>query len=279
MNSRVVLSLIAVSLMIISIPLMSDATSADESSATVEGYLKINGVITSNDSVVVTIYYPLSGSSEFGKKSVTGINSEGLFSISGIPDETNASDCLISFALNGYSMSSLPSQVESNYEQRDNNICYHLSSSIGQFHKGITYTLGDNDLHSFSMYSSYGSVKGRVVMDTTAVAGLNGASVVIKNSHDVTVASTVTTNGGYFEIEKCPTGNYEIIVSMNGYVTVNGTVTVNQAETTLLEDARMVKDRGPLNMDLNHILMVLAAIITVAIVAFTAYHTVRSKKK
>ena len=129
------------------------------------------------------------------------------------------------------------------------------------------------------MYSSYGSVKGRVVADTTAVAGLNGASVVIKNSLDATVASTVTSDGGYFEIEKCPTGNYEITISMNGYVTVNGTVTVNQAETTLLEDARMVKDHGPLNMDLNHILMVLAAIITVAIVAFTAYCMVRSKRK
>lgn len=279
MNSRVVLSLIAVSLMIVSIPLITDVTSADESSATVEGHLKINGVITSNDSVVVTIYYPLSGSSEFGKKSSMGTDSAGMFSVSGIPDGTYASDCLISFALNGYSISSLPSQVDSNSEYRDNNICYHLSSSIGQFKKGVTYTLGDSDLHSFSMFSSYGAVKGRVVADTAAVAGLNGASVVIKNTRDTTIASTVTSDGGYFEIDKCPTGNYEISVSMNGYVTFNGTVTVNQAETTLLEDTRMAKDHGPLNMDLNHILMVLAAVITIAIVAFTAYYMVRSKRK
>ncbi len=278
MNSKILLSLFAAALVVISIPLI-DTVSADDSSATVEGYLKINGVLSSNDSVVITVYYPLSGSSEFGRKSTTGIDSEGHFAVSGIPGGTNSGDCLISFSLNGYSMCNLPSQVESNYEYKDNRICYHLSSSIGQLKEKVTYTLGDSDLHSFAMFSSFGSVSGRVVADTSAVAGLNGASVVIKNARGSVIASAATSDGGYFQIDKCPTGEYKISVSMNGYVTVNGTVTVNQAETTLLEDARMVKDRGPLNMDLNHILMVLAAIITVAIVAFTAYHTVRSKKK
>lgn len=274
--SKIALALTVV--VLIAAPLFYESSSGDSQSASIEGYVKINGVLTNNDSIRIVIHYPIASSSEYATKSTTGLDSFGHFKIDGIPSGTVASSCLISFILNGYSVSNLPSQIQSTTEVMGGQLCYYLSPSIGTLVANTAYTLGDNDLYSIAMTSSYGSVTGRVVTNTTVPVGLNSASIVIETQSGSTVATTTTSNGGYFEIERCSTGTYVITVKMNGYETYTSGITIEQGNTTGLGEIRMTNNNGLFGMDLGHVLMILAAVITASIIIVTTYHIIRSRR-
>ncbi len=243
-------------------------------------YVKVNGVLAYNDSIEITVHYPLAPlASEYMKKSVIGLDDSGHFRIDGITSGVSASSCHISFTLNGYSISNLPSQIQSTSEVIDGKLYYRLSPSLGTLIGDTTYTLGDNDLYSISMFRSYGSVNGRIVTDTTTPVGLNGASISIETKGGATIATAKTSDGGYFNIDKCSTGSYVIIVKMNGYKTYSSDIVIEQTKSTNLGEIRMSSDNGLFGMDFNHVLMSLAAIITIAIVLFTTVYMIHSKRK
>lgn len=275
------IALVMVAVAIVIVPMFDEPSSGGDSfSASIEGYVKVNGVLAYNDSIEITIHYPLTApASEYTKKSVIGLDDSGHFRIDGIPRDTYASSCLISFTLNGYSISNLPSQIQSTSEVIGGQVCYRLSSTIGKLDGNTTYTLGDNDLYSISMFRSYGSVNGRIVTDTTTPVGLNSASVSIETKGGATVATARTSDGGYFNIDKCSTGSYVIIVKMNGYKTYSSDIVIEQTKSTDLGEIRMSSDNGLFGMDFNHVLMSLAAIITIAIVLFTTVYMIHSKRK
>lgn len=275
-TSKIVLALVVVAL--IATPILCESSSGNNQSAAIEGYIKINGVLSNNDSIEIVIHHPIATSSEYATKSTTGLDSLGHFRIDGIPSGTQASSCLISFILNGYSVSGLPSQIQSTTEIMDGQLCYYLSPSVGTLNANTTYTLGDDDLYSISMTSSYGSVIGRVVTDTTAPVGLNSASVTIETENGSTVATAKTSDGGYFDIERCSTGTYVIVVKMNGYDTYTQSITVEQGGTTSLGEVRLTANSGLFGMDLGHVLMILAAVITASIILVATYHIIRSRR-
>ena len=228
----------------------------------------------------ITVHDPLAPlASEYTKKSVIGLDDSGHFRIDGITSGVSASSCHISFTLNGYSISNLPSQIQSTSEVIDGKLYYRLSPSLGTLIGDTTYTLGDNDLYSISMFRSYGSVNGRIVTDTTTPVGLNSASISIETKGGATIATAKTSDGGYFNIDKCSTGSYVIIVKMNGYKTYSSDIVIEQTKSTNLGEIRMSSDNGLFGMDFNHVLMSLAAIITIAIVLFTTVYMIHSKRK
>ena len=274
--SKIALALAAI--VLIAAPLFCDSSSGDSQSASIEGYVKINGVLSNNDSIKIVVHYPIASSSEYTMKSTVGLDSSGHFKIDDIPSGTVASSCLISFILNGYSVSGLPSQIQSTTEIMDGQLCYYLSPSIGTLMANTTHVLGDSNLYPISMTSSYGSVTGRVVTETAATVGLNNASVTIETEDGNTIATAKTSGGGYFEIERCSTGDYVIVVRMNGYETYTDDISIGQGSTTELGEIRITDSGGLFGMDLGHILMVLAAIITTSIILVSMYHIIRSRR-
>ena len=274
------IALVMVAVAIVIAPVFDEPSSGDCFSASIEGYVKVNGVLAYNDSIEITVHYPLAPlASEYTKKSVIGLDDSGHFRIDGITSGVSASSCHISFTLNGYSISNLPSQIQSTSEVIDGKLYYRLSPSLGTLIGDTTYTLGDTDLYSRSMFRSYGSVNGRIVTDTTTPVGLNSASISIETKGGATIATAKTSDGGYFNIDKCSTGSYVIIVKMNGYKTYSSDIVIEQTKSTNLGEIRMSSDNGLFGMDFNHVLMSLAAIITIAIVLFTTVYMIHSKRK
>ena len=104
------IALVMVAVAIVIVPMFDELSSGGDSfSASIEGYVKVNGVLAYNDSIEITIHYPLTAPAseytKYTKKSVIGLDDSGHFRIDGIPRDTYASSCLISFTLNGYSIS------------------------------------------------------------------------------------------------------------------------------------------------------------------------------
>ena len=53
------IALVMVAVAIVIAPVFDEPSSGDSFSASIEGYVKVNGVLAYNDSIEITVHYPL----------------------------------------------------------------------------------------------------------------------------------------------------------------------------------------------------------------------------
>ena len=257
------------------VPMAADGSSADDNTATIDGYIKIDNVFQKNDDLTITIYYPRDSTGTiYDSISVQGLNSLGYFKIQNVP-YVQITRCYISFVINAYSIGSLNQYIdtEPNYNIAPGIACYRFTDQFmdSMFYPGKTYTVSVNDsLLAISMVRTYGDVSGRVMNDYDNPVGLNGASVIVSEDADGKniVKTTTTHNGGHFTLTDCPTGTYYLIVNMNSYASQTHMITVSQGTTTEVPNIHLAETGKWFGLDIPHALLIIAGAIAAFLLLF-----------
>lgn len=256
------------------VPMIADSSSADDDTATIDGYIKIDNVFQKNTDLTITFYYPKdSTGADYSSISVRGLNTAGYFKLQNVP-YVQITRCYISFVINAYSIGNLNEYLETkpNYNIAPGIACYKFKEqSDSMFYPGKTYTVSVNDsLLAISMVRTYGDISGRVMNDYDNPIGLNGASIIIsEDAEGKNVVKTGTThNGGHFSLTDCPTGTYYLTANMNGYSSQTHKVTISQGTTTEVPYIHLTQDSQWFGMDIPHALLVIAGGIAAFLLIF-----------
>ncbi len=260
----------------IQIAFVSDA--ADDETATVDGYIKINGTFSENKDIIITFYDSADDLQPIQKR---GINENGYFSLN-VPGGIKSADCMISFSLNGHSVENLPKTITDDSIEYKGEIFYRMSNEFagGTIEAGHVYSLCERDLHSISIISTYGVVTGKVIADTVTPVGLNDVNVLVMDG-DKIITSTITSNGGKFTIGMCPTGTYTIKFTTNGYGDVSETIIIEQGKTVNVPDVVMIKTADINGLSFVQIAMIVGFAIAMLalLLSIIGFITLRSGKR
>lgn len=211
---------------VIAMSLIPTASADKSDSAVIDGFIMINGTFSENKDITITFY-----TENVNYVRVVGIDKEGHFSIE-VPGNIKSDKCLISFKLNGCSVSSLPSTITEDSVKTGDEVCYRLSKDFagGTISAGQSYTLCGKGLHSITMNSTFGTVKGIVMTNSEKPVGINDVKVTLMDGDTVKMVVT-TSKGGRFSMDNCPTGTYTIKFSASGYSDVSETIIVENGVT------------------------------------------------
>lgn len=279
-----ILVLLAVSVLAFcALPSLACDVSADDSGATVTGYVEFIGEGANIHELVVTLYYP--EGTGYSTRSCVGINDNGLFTINNVPDAV-ISQCYVSLVVNAFTVFIMSSSFDGipDYTISSGVPCYKLSTEkYGDEHfvAGSTYTissLDDDATNKILMRESFGSLTGKVLTDSATPIALNGATASVKDSFDGSLVAKGSTNGtGQFTISKCPTGTYTLLIEMSGYTSYEMPVTIGNGTVTDVKEINLTPSGGYYGIDIQHIMAIIGGCIAVFLILAGLYFYNRAR--
>jgi len=277
MMKKGLVAVIAVAIMILAlVPFVDEgsdgANQPDTNGFTIMGYIKEGAALyTNEEATVVLTVVTSSGERTYYDRGI----SDGYFTIENVP---LGSSYYISFSCEGYNIVHT-SACLSPYATPTltTNYAYEIISWPEPDGDVYQITSSAKGTDCIGVYSTYGIITGTV---TEGSYKISGARVDILGKDTDNIINTAFTKNGSFTITNCPTGTYDVKVTMEGYETYETEITVLADPVVNTIDIQMVSTSsgGILGIDLPHFLMIAGGAIAGILIIASVIYRIRMKK-
>ena len=270
-------AVIAVAIMILALVPFVDggsdgASPPDTNGFTITGYIKEGAALyTNEEATVVLTVITSSGERTYYDRGI----SDGYFIIEDIP---LGSSYYISFSCEGYNIVHTSACLDPYATSTlTTDYAYEIISwpePVGYVYQ-ITSSADGTDC--IGVYSTYGNITGTV---TEGSYRISGARVDILGKDTDNIINTAFTKNGTFTITNCPTGTYDVKVTMEGYETYETEITVlaDPVINTIYIQMISTSSGGILGIDLPHFLMIVGGVVAGILVIVSVVYRVRMRK-
>lgn len=270
-------AIVAIAIMIlVFVPFVDEgsdgANQPDTNGFTVTGYIKEGAALyTNEEATVVLTVITSSGERTYYDRGI----SDGYFIIENIP---LGSSYYISFSCEGYNIVHTSgcldpyatSTLTTNYAYE----VINWPEPIGNVYQITSFANGTDCI---GVYSTYGKISGTVAEGSYKISG---ARVDILEKDTDKIINTAFTKNGSFTITNCPTGTYDVKVTMEGYENYKTEITVlaEPEINTLNIQLEITSSGGILGIDLPHFLMIVGGAVAGILIIASVIYRIRMKK-
>ncbi|MFA6804053.1 MAG: carboxypeptidase-like regulatory domain-containing protein [Candidatus Methanomethylophilaceae archaeon] len=270
-------AVIAVAIMILALVPFVDggsdgANAPDTGGFTIKGYVKEGGALFNNDDAYMVLIIRGTETGEV-KQSVEITN--GYFEFTNVPLGVAY---YISLNCPKYSIEYTPGKYISEYSTTiSSDIAYQIINWPTPSNNTYQITGSADGTQCIGVYSTYGKITGTV---TEGSYRISGARVDILGKDTDNMISTAFTKNGTFTITNCPTGTYDVKVTMEGYETYETEITVlpDPVINTIYVQMVSAPSGGIMGIDLPHFLMIVGGVIAGILVIVSVVYRVRMRK-